>query len=56
MEAFIPKQKTDYEFTIASLDYLINDFIEFLKTQNLLENTIVYILKSVILTYSYENT
>lgn len=43
MEAFIPKQKTDYEFTIASLDYLINDFIEFLKTQNLLENTIVYI-------------
>ncbi len=43
MEAFIKKQKTDYEFSIASLDYLINDFISFLQEHKLLENTVVYI-------------
>ncbi len=43
MEKFISKKDSDLEFMIASLDYLVGDFIKFLKSEDLLANTIVYI-------------
>lgn len=43
MELVIPPQKTDLEFTIATLDYLVGDFIAYLKKNNLLKNTAIFI-------------
>ncbi|MCF4102112.1 sulfatase-like hydrolase/transferase [Gillisia sp. M10.2A] len=43
MEKFISKKNSDIEFTVASIDYLMGDFIEFLKSEDLLTNTVVYI-------------
>ncbi len=43
MESKIKPQKSNLEFTIASLDYIIGDFISFLEKNNLLESTSVYI-------------
>lgn len=43
MEAFVSKQKSDLEFTVASTDYLLRDFISFLEEIKLLDNTIIYI-------------
>lgn len=43
MEAVISPKNTDLEFTIAALDYLIGDFITFLETKNILENTTIYL-------------
>lgn len=43
MEAYISPKRNDLEFMVASLDYLVGDFIDFLKKEKLLENTVVYI-------------
>ncbi len=43
MEKFISKKNSDLEFMVASLDYLVGDFIKFLKTENLIANTVIYI-------------
>lgn len=43
MEAVISPKNSKYEFTIASLDYLIGNFISFLKENDILKNTVVYI-------------
>jgi len=43
MESVISPKGSDLEFTVASLDYLIGDFISFLEKNNILENTTVYI-------------
>lgn len=43
MESIISKKDSDLEFMIAALDYLIGDFISFLKENKVLENTVVYI-------------
>lgn len=44
MEQFVSKKESDLEFMIAALDYMVGDFISYLETHNLLENTVVYIL------------
>lgn len=43
MENLVPKQKTDLEFMVAATDYHIGDLMKFLKKENLLENTVVYL-------------
>ncbi|MFD2823286.1 sulfatase-like hydrolase/transferase [Lacinutrix iliipiscaria] len=43
MEKHIEKKESDFEFMVASVDYMLNDFIQFLETQGVLENTIFYI-------------
>ena len=43
MESVISPKNTDLEFTIASLDFLIGDFISFLEKQQVFENTTIYL-------------
>lgn len=43
MEAFIEPQKSELAFSIKSLDYLIGDFMNYLKEAGILEHTVVYI-------------
>ena len=43
MEALISNKNSDLEFMVAAVDYMVGDFISFLKEKNILENTIVYI-------------
>ena len=43
MEEFVPKREDDVEFSVSAVDYLVNDFLKFLKTKKLLENTAIYI-------------
>lgn len=43
MEQFISKKENDLEFSAAAVDYLVNDFLDYLKNNNLLENTAIYI-------------
>lgn len=43
MESVISKKDSNLEFMVAALDYMIGDFISYLKEKNLLENTAVYI-------------
>ncbi|MDH5765774.1 MAG: sulfatase-like hydrolase/transferase [Gammaproteobacteria bacterium] len=43
MEKFVPKRKDGIEFAVGAVDYLLNDFINFLKDQNLYGNTAIYI-------------
>jgi len=43
MESVIPPKDTELEFTVASLDYLIGDFISFLEKQGVLNNTTIYL-------------
>jgi|TARA_B110000091_G_C13795727_1_gene467761 lipoteichoic acid synthase len=43
MESFISPKKTDLEFTVAALDYLVGDFISYLQKNNLLENTTIFL-------------
>ena len=43
MESCVKKQKTDLETMVAATDYHIGDLFEFLKNENLLNNTVVYI-------------
>ncbi len=43
MEKFISNKNNDLEFSVAAVDFLVGDFINYLKEKNLLENTSVYI-------------
>ncbi|MDA3897935.1 MAG: sulfatase-like hydrolase/transferase [Desulfobacteraceae bacterium] len=43
MEAFVSPQSTKMEFMISAVDYLLGDFVGYLKEEKLLDNTVVYI-------------
>ncbi|MFY0603354.1 MAG: sulfatase-like hydrolase/transferase [Flavobacteriaceae bacterium] len=43
MEKYISPKSTDLEFMVASLDYMIGSFINYLKEKNVLSNTVIYI-------------
>lgn len=43
MESVVPPKGTELEFTVASLDYLVGDFITFLENEGVLENTTIYL-------------
>jgi phosphoglycerol transferase len=43
MEKFISKKNNHFEFSVSAVDWLINDFILYLKVNNLLNNTVIYI-------------
>ncbi len=43
MKAFVSPKKSDLEFMVSAVDYLVGDFVHFLDKQNLLSNTVVYI-------------
>lgn len=43
MEKVVSKKKNDYDFMLASVDYMVGDFVKFLDNKKLLENTVVYI-------------
>lgn len=43
MEGIVPSQNTDLEFMIASVDYMLKEFIDYLKSTNQLSNTVIYI-------------
>ncbi len=43
MEEYISPKASDLEFMVASLDYMIGEFIRYLKEEDLLSNTIIYI-------------
>jgi len=43
MEKFVTKKGSDFEFMISAVDYLVGDFISFLKNEKLLEDTVVFI-------------
>lgn len=43
MEQFISKKENDLEFSASAVDYLINDFLAYLKNNNVLDNTAIYI-------------
>jgi len=43
MKEFVPSKKSTMDFSVSAVDYLVNDFINYLKKDNLLENTVVYI-------------
>lgn len=43
MESVISPKATDLEFCVASLDYLIGEFITFLEEQGVLKNTTIYL-------------
>jgi glycerophosphoryl diester phosphodiesterase len=44
MESVISKQKSELEFMVAAVDYLIGDFIDFLKSEGTFSNTAIFIL------------
>ncbi len=44
MEDLIPKQDSDLEFMVASLDYHIGSLFKLLKEEGMLDNTVVYLL------------
>lgn len=43
MEEYVSPQPTNIEFMVSAVDYLLGDFIDFLKEKNILDNTVVYI-------------
>jgi phosphoglycerol transferase len=43
MEQYVSKKENSLEFSIASVDYLIHDFVEYLKKKKLLKNTAIFI-------------
>ncbi|MDT7832998.1 sulfatase-like hydrolase/transferase [Flavobacteriaceae bacterium S356] len=43
MEKYISPKENDLQFMVAALDYLVGDFIAYLKRENLLSNTVIYI-------------
>jgi glycerophosphoryl diester phosphodiesterase len=43
MESVIPRKNSNLEFMVASLDYLIGDFISFLQKNMIMENTTIYL-------------
>ncbi len=44
MEQYVPPQNTELEFMVAAVDHLIGDFVNFLQQEQILSNTVVYIL------------
>jgi len=43
MESVISKKNSNFEFMVAAVDYMIEDFITHLQKNNLLQNTTIYI-------------
>ncbi len=43
MESIISKKNSELEFMVAAIDYMVGDFISYLKEQDLLDSTVVYI-------------
>ncbi len=43
MERYIKPKRNNVEFSVAALDYLVNDLVDYLKKENLLDNTVIYI-------------
>lgn len=43
MGEYIPKRDTNLEFSVSAVDYLIKDFITYLKNEGLYDNTAIYI-------------
>ncbi|WP_193316047.1 sulfatase-like hydrolase/transferase [Flavicella marina] len=44
MEKYINPQKSDLEFMVASVDYMVADFLAFLEKNNFLDSTQIYII------------
>lgn len=43
MEKYVKPQKSDLKFMVSAVDYMLGDFIDFLRKENILSNTVVYI-------------
>lgn len=43
MEKFVKKRESQFDFMLSSVDYMLNDFLQYLEKNNILENTSVYI-------------
>ncbi len=43
MESYISPQKSDLEFMISALDYMVGDFVNFLENEGILSNSVVFI-------------
>jgi lipoteichoic acid synthase len=43
MEQFVPPQEKNIEFMVSAVDYLVSDFLGFLKANNVLSHTVIYI-------------
>ncbi len=43
MKAYVSPKKSDLEFMVSAVDYLVGDFVHFLDKENILSNTVVYI-------------
>lgn len=43
MEKILPQQKTKLEFMASAIDYYVSDLMKFLKKENLIDNTVIYI-------------
>jgi hypothetical protein len=49
MERFVSKRESDLEFSVSAVDYLIGHFVSYLKVENLLQDTAVFIFPDHIL-------
>ena len=43
MEKFVKKRKDGVRFSVSAVDYLVGDFLAYLKTQHILEHTAIFI-------------
>jgi glycerophosphoryl diester phosphodiesterase len=43
METIVSPKKSDLEFMISAVDYMVGDFINFLERENILSNTVVFV-------------
>jgi glycerophosphoryl diester phosphodiesterase len=43
MEKYVPPQNSKLKFSVSAADYLLGDFIKYLKEKGILSNTVVYI-------------
>ena len=43
MARYVPNRENNLEFSISAVDYLINNFIDYLKQENILDNTAIFI-------------
>ena len=43
LEGVVPTQPTNLEFMVAGVDHMIGDFVSFLRSENLLESTAIFI-------------
>lgn len=44
METYITPQNSDLEFMVAAVDHMVGDFVSFLQRENVLSNTVLYII------------